>query len=347
VTPQGNAGPSGGVEPGVAAPRIRAEPEDFVVEELPLYPAAGEGGHTFLFVEKRLRTTEEVARTLARQAGVAARDVGYAGRKDRVAVTRQWFSVPLLDPETARGLSIAGARVLEAARHPHKLRTGHLRANRFEILLREVSPSHREHIEAAVERVRARGFPNRFGPQRFGRDGDNAGRAAALLRGEVRVRDRRSARFLCSALQSAVFNEALRTRSVPGDRVERGDVAMVDGSGGLFVVEDPDAENARAARLEIHPTGPIFGSRVIEPQGEPLVRELAARAALGVPAPGDLRPPAGVRLRGARRRLRVYPEALEIEARDGEVRLRFALPSGSYATVLLDELVGPVRVGPA
>ena len=118
--------------------RIAATPEDFVVEELPLYAPAGEGAHTFVRVEKRLRTTEEVAADLARAAGVSARDVGYAGRKDRRAVATQWLSVPGLDPERARDLALPGVQVLDAGRHPHKLRTGHLRGNRFELVVRGV-----------------------------------------------------------------------------------------------------------------------------------------------------------------------------------------------------------------
>ncbi len=104
--------------------RIRTQPEDFRVEELPLYSPSGEGEHTFVHVEKRLVTTEEVATLLARAAGVGARDVGYAGRKDRLAVASQWFSVPRLDPQRALDLRFEGVRVLEATVHGHKMRTG-------------------------------------------------------------------------------------------------------------------------------------------------------------------------------------------------------------------------------
>jgi cysteine synthase len=116
-------------------PRIRTVVDDFFVDELPLYEPTGDGGHTFVRIEKRERNTEEVVRALARAAGVTHRDVGYAGRKDRRAVTRQWLSVPGLDPTRALSLSIPGVRVLEAVRHPHKLRTGQLRGNRFEIVV--------------------------------------------------------------------------------------------------------------------------------------------------------------------------------------------------------------------
>lgn len=333
---------------GENGPRIRAEPEDFVVDELPAYAPSGEGGHTFVRVEKRLRTTDEVARDLARAAGAAARDVGFAGRKDRVAVARQWFSVPGLAPEDALRLALPGARVLEAARHPHKLRTGHLRGNRFSLQVRGVDAALARRAEAASERLLATGMPNRFGVQRFGRDGDNAARGSALLRGERLRVDRRTARLLVSALQAAVFNEVLRSRPVPLERVEVGDVARICESGGLFVVEDVERENARAARFELSATGPIFGRRVTSPTGRVAAREEKVLALLGIPPPDELRPPPGIRLRGARRPLRVRPEGLELERRSELVSLRFSLPSGSFATVLVEELfaMGPTMGGP-
>ncbi|MCP5044170.1 MAG: tRNA pseudouridine(13) synthase TruD, partial [bacterium] len=143
-------------------------PEDFVVDEIPLYAPSGEGGHTFLRVEKRLRTTDQVVAELARVVGVSRRDIGYAGKKDRVGVTRQWFSIPDLDPERACELELSDARVLEAMRHRNKLRTGHLRANRFEIRVRDLRSDEIVAAQSALDRIASEGFPNRFGSQRFG-----------------------------------------------------------------------------------------------------------------------------------------------------------------------------------
>jgi tRNA pseudouridine13 synthase len=329
--------------------RIRSEPEDFVVDEIPLYPPSGEGDHSFVRIEKRGLTTEAVARALARHAGVRPRDVGYAGRKDRVAVTRQWFSLPGVAPERLCGFGAEGFRVLEAARHRHKLRTGHLAGNRFEIVVRELQPLA---LAAAPERLEVlvrRGMPNRFGAQRFGRDGANPERARALLGSasvptaapRPRLHDRRASRFLLSALQAELFNAVLAARTLPLDSVEAGDVAVVHASGGLFVVEQPEDEAPRAARFEISATGPIFGSRAVEPRGAPARREAEQRAGLGIPPDAELRPPRGIRLRGARRPLRVRPEEVACEpiAADS-LRLRFRLPPGSYATVLIEELFG-------
>jgi tRNA pseudouridine13 synthase len=311
-----------------------ASPEDFQVDELPAYAPSGEGTHTFVRVEKRLRTTEEVARDLARAAGVAPREVGYAGRKDRMAVATQWLSVPGLSPERALSLALPGARVLEAARHPHKLRTGQLRGNRFRILARDVAQGAARAAAAALEEILRVGMENRFGGQRFGRDGANAALGRALLAGGPGPRDRRRARFLLSALQAEVFNAVLERRRPALDRVEPGDVALVHASGGLFVVEDALREAPRARAFEISATGPIFGTRVLEPQGAVASLEREVMEACGVPASG-WRAPRGVRLRGARRSLRVRPEEARAEAVPEGLRLTCTLPPGSYATVLL------------
>jgi len=317
--------------------RIAASPEDFVVDEVPLYAPAGEGAHTFVRVEKRLRTTEEVARALARAAGVRPGDVGYAGRKDRVAVTRQWLSVPGLDPARAHGLAGDGFRVLEAVRHAHKLRTGQLAANRFELVVRELAPAQAAGAAAALAALVRTGMPNRFGAQRYGRGGRNPDAARALLAGRAPGRDRRAARFLLSALQAEVFDACLDARPLPLDALEAGEVAFVHASGASFLVEDAAREAPRAAAFEISASGPIFGTRLLEARGAAAERERAALRAAGVPEP--LRPPAGIRLRGARRPFRVRPaDAACEDLAAGAVRLRFTLPPGSYASVLVDTL---------
>ena len=317
--------------------RLAASPEDFLVDEEPLYAASGEGAHTFVRVEKRLRNTEEVARALARLAGVRPADVGYAGRKDRVAIARQWLSVPGLDPAQTCGFEGDGFRVLEAVRHPHKLRTGQLRANRFELLVRELSPSQVEQAEALLLALVQRGMPNRFGAQRFGRDGKNAEAARALLERRELGRDRRAARFLLSALQAEVWNACLAARTLPLDQVEAGEVAFLHENGASFVVEDAALDSARAARFELSAAGPIFGTRLLPATGAPALRERELLAAHGIPDP--LRLPPGIKLRGTRRPFRVRPEAAHCEPAGADaVRLHFTLPPGSYATVLVEAL---------
>ncbi len=333
------ADPPAAAEP--TTPRIRERVEDFRVEELPLYAPSGEGDHTFVWIEKRERSTEEVARALARLAGVAPREVGYAGRKDRRAVARQWLSVPGLDPARALAFEEEGIRVLEAARHGHKLRVGQLAGNRFELCVRGVG----EDGEAAAAALRPRfdeiarrGFANRFGRQRYGRRGDNAAQARALLREGRRPRDRRHLRFLVSALQAEVFDTAIDARTLALDDVAAGEVAQVCESGGLFVVEDVARESERARRFEISATGPIFGTRVLAPTGEPGVREAALLAEAGVDE--WIAKARGLRLRGGRRAVRAALGEPSLEAEPGSLRLRFTLASGVYATVFLEALFG-------
>ncbi len=299
--------------------RIRTRPEDFRVFEEPLYEPTDEGNHTFLLVEKTDRTTEQVARDLSRASGVASRDVGYAGRKDRHAVTRQWFSLEGVDPERALDFELPKALVLEARRHPHKIKTGHLRANRFEIVLRADGPIDLRPIERRVDELMRRGMPNRYGEQRFGREGDNAQQARRLLAGGRPPRDRRAARFLISALQSEVFNAVLAERIESFDSVLLGDLARVEESGGLFWVDDLERDRARAEAFEISATGPIFGTKMRAPHDAAAALERAIFDRFELPELGALALPRGIRARGARRPLRVRPTGLEVETvEDGQ-----------------------------
>ena len=321
--------------------RIAETPEDFVVDELPLYPPSGEGEHCFVQLRKVGWTTEAAVRALARCVGVRPRDVGIAGRKDRVAVTTQWLSLPGIDPDRVRGLAGDGWEVLDARRHPHKLRTGQLAGNRFELVVRDVAP---ERVDGAADRFAAfgvRGVSNRFGRQRFGRDGDNAEKGRALLAGAALGRDRRAARFWLSALQAEAFNAFVAARPLPIDAIEPGEVAFRHDSGASFVVEAEtlEQERERVARFEISASGPIPGTRLLQPSGEALARERAACVAAGIPDP--LEPPRGIRMRGARRPVRVRPADGACDVIDPRtVRLAFTLPAGSFATVLAEDLLG-------
>ncbi|MBT38455.1 MAG: tRNA pseudouridine(13) synthase TruD [Deltaproteobacteria bacterium] len=315
-----------------------AAPEDFRVDEIPLFAPSGRGDHTYVRVEKTGRTTEEVVRALAQVAGVRPRDVGYAGRKDRFAVTTQWFSVPRLDPDDIPVLALEGVRVLDASRHDHKLRTGQLAGNCFALVVRDVEPATARSAAARLEAIAEFGVVNRFGAQRFGRDGTNAELGRRVLDGELMPRDRRRARFFVSALQAAVFNDVLAVRRDAGRRLEAGDVAVVHESGGLFVVEDAALEQPRAERFEISATGPIFGTRVIAASGQPAERERKALAVRGVALERPL--PRGLRLRGARRPFRVRPREVRSCVAAGSLHLGFILPAGSYASVLVEELLG-------
>ncbi len=325
-------------------PRIRTVPEDFEVEEVPLYPAAGSGPHTWLWIEKRRRTTDDVLRSLATALDLPRREVGYAGRKDRLAVTRQWFSVPVTREERLAALqdldsSQTGFQVLASDRHTERLRVGQLLGNRFRLKVREVGDSAARAAGETLARLATRGMPNRFGSQRFGRDGRNAERGARILESERLRGDRRRAWLMVSALQSQIFNRVLERRAGTFDRLLPGDVAIVHATGDLFVVEDPAAAGERLERFDVSATGPIFGTKMRAPRGEAAEIERQVMAEHGLPQRGPRSLPRGLRLYGDRRPLRVQPKDAGSEFLDDVLTLRFELPAGSYATVLLEELI--------
>jgi len=335
---------------------LSSSPEDFEVDETLPYAPGGDGTHLFVRIEKRDLTTPEAARRLAAELDPASKTgadgrtstarpedrPSWAGLKDRAAVARQWLSLPWPEdrplPE-AREVA-PGLRILNAARHRHRLKNGHVASNQFRIRLRAVPAGGLARARATADRLRQVGLPNHFGPQRFGRDGDNASTARAVLTGaQRRPRDRRLEKLLMSALQAELFNQVLNQRLEDESwcKALMGDLMKKHDSGGLFLCEDPAAEQPRVDALAISPTGPMFGRRMRPAQADAGRIEQAVWAEAGIDS-GHLR-----RLGdGTRRPLRI-PVDLEIDpAEDGYVA-SFTLPSGSYATVLLDELVKPAE----
>lgn len=323
--------------------RFVSSPDTFLVEELPAYLPTGTGEHTFVWIEKRDLTTWDAVNTLARRLGVAPRDIGCAGLKDKHAVTRQWLSIPRVAPEAALAAGDDQLRVLRAEPHGNKLRTGHLRGNRFEVVLTALAPGEGQQLVERLATLAREGLPNRYGDQRFGRDGDNVTRGIALLRGERRERDARRRRLWLSSVQSAVFNEVLRARTDGGllRRVLAGDVLQKAASGGVFVTEDPALDQPRLDAGEIVTTGPMPGGWAKEPPPDTAARALedAALAAIGVTRE-ELASDRD--LPGTRRPLLVPvtdAAAVEPPAPDAtSLRITFALPAGTYATVLIEAL---------
>jgi len=325
--------------------RFVSSPDTFLVEELPAYLPSGSGEHTFLWIEKRGLTTWDAVNTLARRLRVAPREIGCAGLKDKHAVTRQWLSVPRVAPEAALAAGDEQLRVLRAVPHGNKLRTGHLRGNRFEVVLTALAPGEGPRLLEQLAALARDGLPNRYGDQRFGRDGDNVARGIALLRGDRRERDQRRQRLWLSSVQSAVFNEVLRARTAGGllRTVLTGDVLQKAASGGVFVTEDPALDQPRLDAGEVVTTGPMPGGWAKEPPLGTAARALedAALAAIGVTredfAAKDRDLP------GTRRPLLVPvtlpPSPSEATPTDGtSLRIAFELPAGTYATVLVAAL---------
>lgn len=317
---------------------IRKSPDDFVVEEIPRVQPAGSGSHLWLWVEKRAANTEWVARELARAAGCAQRDVGYAGLKDRHAVSRQWFSLPVAanTQESLENACIGDVRILASSLHTRKLKRGTLDGNRFRLRIRDFRGDEDQTVER-LQRIRATGMPNYFGPQRFGNRGQNVEQGYRLLSDNAHLPRHKKSIYL-SAIRSFLFNQVLAERVSRGDwnRIIAGELAMLDGTQSIFPCENPGADiEDRAERLDIHPTGPMPGEKGVWPTGLALEVE---RAVL------DNWPQlAGVllaqRVQADRRSLRLYPAELEWTFGDGELVLTFVLPPGSYATTVLREIL--------
>lgn len=321
---------------------VRAEPADFRVDEVPAYPPEGSGDHLFVRFEKEGLDTPEAVRRIAGALGVSAKDAGWAGLKDRHAITRQWASFLFGDPAGLEGQSIEGVRVLETARHRHKLRTGHLRANRFELRVRCEDTRGLDEARARLEELARRGTPAYFGEQRFGREGQNLDAARRwIVEGGRAPKDRWKRKLYVSTLQSALFNELLADRIREGtiDGVIPGDLLRKEDTGGLFVSESTEEDRERAARFEISATGPMFGDRMRWPEGEAKAREEAALERWGLTREHLARFRSSGE--GTRRPYRFRIDDASIDAVPEGALVRFTLPSGAYATVVLRELVRP------
>jgi len=392
---------------------IKSDYTDFVVEEIPLYPADGEGTHTYFYLEKAGLSTAQAIHDIAREFNVRRHEIGFAGQKDSRAVTRQWLSLEHVDPERIAALELPRMRVVEVTRHTNKIRLGHLKGNRFIIKVRQTSPERLAELQDALAQLAQRGVPNYFGHQRFGYRGDTWVVGREIVRGNIdeavdyilgkptdgdygdirKARDlyqagkyyqaarawpavfhterralksmaqaggkkrrafaaidRSTRNFYVSAYQSYLFNQIVAARLSMGlDQLQTGDLAWLHASGAVFRVEDAAVEQPRAAVLDISPTGPLFGYRMTQPEGEPGRQEAELLTGEGL-TPDSFR--AGpLRIKGGRRPLRFGVQdaklALGADARGPYLELQFVLPRGCYATALLRELFSLKQPGGA
>jgi tRNA pseudouridine13 synthase len=327
--------------------RIKVVPEDFEVDEIPAYQPSGAGDFLYLWVEKRDMGAEFFARQIARRLGIPPAEVGTAGLKDRRAVTRQMVSVPATCADRVGALDGDGIRVLSTSRHGNKLKPGHLHGNRFRIFVRDVDPAAAARLPPILQRLQNEGLPNFYGPQRFGHDGETVLLGLALLRGEPpvvagrkpRLRSPFLRKLALSAAQSALFNHYLACRLADGlmRRVLPGDVMAKWPFGGMFVAEAVAREQERFDRRETVPAGPMFGRKTFAAAAEAAAREEASLADVGL-ARSSFHG-FGKLLQGTRRHNLVYAESLDFTVETEGVRLTFVLPAGSYATVLLREIM--------
>ena len=318
---------------------FKARPEDFVVEELLGFEPSGVGEHCLVWVEKRDLDSNAAGARLADALGLRRRLVSHCGLKDRHAVTRQWFSLHMpgqASPEP-QALESEGLRVLRVTRNTRKLRRGIHQGNRFTLRLR-APEFDADAARARWDEIVRQGAPNFFGSQRFGNEGRNVEKAAAMFRGEFTPGDRLLRGILLSAARSHLFNAVVSERMARGtwDRALPGEVYGFPDNGTILLIENQRGDEARRfAEGKVELTAPLWGSGELHTAAEVRELELAVMAAFpefttGLEAAG---------LRQERRVMRLRPINPEFNVLNGgDLELRFDLPRGAYATTLLREL---------
>lgn len=325
-------------QPQISA-TLKADPSDFQVTEQIAYPLSGSGEHLWCWVEKEGQNTDWVAKQLAKWAGIEPRAVGVAGKKDRQAITRQWMSCHLpgqSDPDLDQ-LTVAGVRILKTVRHHRKLQTGGLSGNRFTLVLREVTGAP-EIVEKRLQTIMQNGVPNYFGEQRFGNDFQNLAKASALFQGQLKSPKRHQKSLYISAARSWIFNEILsqRVQQATWNQAISGDVFQLEASQKWFVDDGDPSLSLRVTEGDLHPTGALTGRGVLPSQSEALLIEQAVLQKHPVWQTGLEK----LGLKQERRALRVIPKNMTWQwLEDQALSVSFDLPAGSYATMVIRELL--------
>ncbi|MFH1135773.1 MAG: tRNA pseudouridine(13) synthase TruD [Pseudomonadota bacterium] len=324
--------------PGIGG-EIKSRPEYFIVDEIPVYEPEGKGDHVFVRISRQGWNTRDLAQKIGELFDLKEVEVGTAGQKDKNALATQTFSLflPGLAEDAVAGTIAAGldVQVLSAKRHVNKLKTGHLLGNRFAIVLENPRGDALIGAEKIATALRERGLPNYYGPQRFGRDGENIRTGRQALEGKG-PRGHWLRKFLLSAYQAFLFNDYLADRIERGwfNQVLAGDLVKKTDTGGMFLVEDLEAEQARFLKNEITFTGPIFGTKMRRPAGPADALELEILARHEVTESMFKKN----RLEGSRRPGRLHLPGLEISEHPQGLLLQFVLPKGAYATTLVREI---------
>ncbi len=332
--------PIGAHGAAVISARFKVEPEDFVVREWLGFEADGEGDHMLLTVRKRGANTLWVAKQLAKFAKVDNRDVGFAGLKDRQAITEQAYSIPSkqLTPNDWVGFAGDGFEVTSAIRQRRKLKRGAHKGNDFEIVLRDVQGDPAA-LDARLQAIRELGVPNYFGPQRFGHDGHNLSMAEDWLVQGNEIRDRVQRGFALSAARSLLFNAVLQARVGQGiwNQLLPGDLASLNGTNSIFAVTElDDTLRQRCVEFDIHPSGPLWGRGELAVAHATAALEQAAVAQYPALATGL----AQAGLEQERRALRMWVRNLTWTLEGSRLILRFRLHRGAFATAVIAELMG-------
>ena len=324
--------------------RIREFCEDFCVEEVLAYEPSGEGNHLFINLTRKGMSTREVAKRIAGTLDLPMNAVGYAGLKDKRSVSNQTFSVHLegVDRERLKEyMELMGAlhslEIKWSAFHQRKIRVGHLIENRFTINITDLKIHSSEALIRARKtshQLREGGLPNFYGPQRV--DSTNVRRGRDLLKGLRKIRNRWLKRFLVTSYIDHLCNIYLVERFERGafNELMEGDIAKKYSTGGMFLVEDVEAEQPRYENHEISFTAPIYGPKMWQAEGPSRRLEEEILNSSGV----TLEELARFKVRGSRRLGRLLPDVTVVEIRRG-IQLRFSLPKGAYATIILREIM--------
>lgn len=315
---------------------LKAEYADFVVKEQLGYDMSGDGEFVAVKVRKTDCNTLFVGEQLAKFAGISARNMSYAGLKDRKAVTEQWFSLQMPGKPTPdfSQFSLEGVEILDVTRHQRKIRIGSLQGNHFEILLRNVEET--DELKVRLDFLAKNGFPNYFTEQRFGRDGNNLTQALRWANGEIKVKDRNKRSFYLSAARSEIFNLIVSKRMELdlAQQILVGDVLQLNGSHSWFVVnesEDLAQLQQRLAQQDVLLTAPLIGEEeksAVDFEHEIFAQHQALFALMRQE-----------RMKAARRPILMQPQQFQWQFEPNGLRLQFDLPAGSYATALIRELV--------
>ena len=315
---------------------LKAECADFVVKEQLGYDMSGDGEFVAVKVRKTDCNTLFVGEQLAKFAGISARNMSYAGLKDRKAVTEQWFSLQMPGQPTPdfSQFSLEGVEILDVTRHQRKIRIGSLQGNHFEILLRNAEET--DELKMQLDFLAKNGFPNYFTEQRFGRDGNNLTQALRWANGEIKVKDRNKRSFYLSAARSEMFNLIVSKRMELNlaQQILVGDVLQLNGSHSWFVVdesEDLAQLQQRLAQQDVLLTAPLIGEEeksAVDFEHEIFAQHQALFALMRQE-----------RMKAARRPILMQPQQFQWQFEPNGLRLQFDLQVGSYATALIRELV--------
>lgn len=318
--------------------QFRSRDEDFQVNEITNRELKESGPHMYLYIEKKGTNTHWLARKLANHAKIDLKDVGYAGLKDRHAITRQWFSLPIKnkEPDLTHVFNGDDFTLIEKGFYGVKLKRGALGGNQFKLVLRDVIGDPSE-IDARLALIKSNGVPNYFGAQRFGHDNENLVQAEKFYLTGKRPRNRQKTSMYLSASRSYLFNQMLaqRVKGNTWDQIIDGEVFGFSGSLRGFIQEGSQEETSRFEQKDIHPTCALWG------RGNSLADKQLLKIEQAVANQHPLFSE-GIEKQGMKQERRatrlLLPDLAWTWLESDVLELNFELASGLFATSVLREL---------